>query len=105
MKRIMSIISILLILFVSIAAESCNNSTKQQGRQRQEKTMQSAKSKQPVPEVDHFLTRKYVKEYMERVNQPQKTWYIYILSNTGSFVGYHVAKCKPISVGTYLYRI
>lgn len=39
---------------------------------------------------------------MKRMDKPQKTFYIYILADNGSFVGYYVAQYRPVSVGTYL---
>lgn len=69
---------------------------------KQEKVIRKAMKNVQVPEIDHFLTRKTVKKWMERMDQPNKTFYIYVLADNGSIVGYYVAQYRPISVGTYM---
>lgn len=98
---------ILLVLMLSItifATSSCDieESTQKKGQKEQEDIMKKAREAHPTPEIDHFLTRKNVVKWMETMDKPSKTFYIYLLTPMGDFVGYYVAEYRPVSVNTFL---
>lgn len=56
----------------------------------------------PVPETDNYLARSNVAEYMKRMDDPAKTWYVYELGNDGSAIGYYVSRTYPQSICTFM---
>lgn len=60
--------------------------------------MSRAQEAQPVPNVNNFVNRKAVAEYMKRMDDPNKTFYVYITSMTGKVMGYYVTRTHPISI-------
>lgn len=56
----------------------------------------------PVPHVDNFLARQNLAEYLRRMDDPNKVWYIYELAFTGSPIGYYVSSSYPQSICTFM---
>lgn len=107
LTKIKSKTAILLFLcasFFVITAEDCGGKpeARQKGVQTQERSMNKAVKNVPVPEMENFTTRKTVAKWMKTMDDPSKTFYIYLLANNGSKVGYYVAQTRPVSVGTYM---
>lgn len=92
----------LVLMLPLLMASGCESSSTNKGIETQEEAMDKAMKSEQVPELDHFRTREAITKWMERMDKPSKTYYIYLLSNTGSKIGYYVGKTRPISVGTYL---
>lgn len=98
------VLSLLVSMIIGIYS-GCDNiekSSQKQGEEKQESVMKRAMKAHPVPKIDKFLTRKNMVKWMERMDQPGKLFYIYILSDTGSITHYFVAQYRPVSVNTYL---
>lgn len=100
MKKITTIILVLVAVF--LAGCDYQQSTQKAGEQEQEDVMQRARDQYPTPYVEEFLTRRAVVKWMERMDQPGKIFYIYIMSDVGTITHYFVAEYRPTSVGTYL---
>lgn len=103
MRNVLIMIIIALVLVFTLAAEGTGEeSTQEQGEREQESVMSRARAAYPTPQVDDFLTRKAVTEWMRRMDQPGKIFYIYIIADTGAITHYFVAQYRPVSVATYL---
>ncbi len=71
-------------------------------RSAQNDVMARATAQIPVPKINNFLARKALAEYMKRMDDPAKTWYVYILSDTGAKLGYYVAANYPQSSCSFM---
>lgn len=89
---------LIITLLISIFALSgCKESNREKSAQEQDDVLTRARNAVPTVKMNNFLVRQYIAEYMKRMDMPDKTFYIYILSNTGQYIGYYVGKSKPIS--------
>lgn len=88
-----------MLLFVA----ACDTSESQNlGEDKQEEVMQRAISEVPVPEVEHFLTRQTVAKWVERQDTPERIYYVYLLADTGNYIGYYVAQNRPVNICSFL---
>jgi hypothetical protein len=85
-----------------VSCEEVQETTQQKGEKVQESLMERAISAQPVPQVNNFLTRKAVAKWMERMDVPDKLFYIYVIADNGAKIGYFVAQYRPVSTATFL---
>lgn len=76
--------------------EQGTTSTRDQGAKEQENVMQTARSAFPTYQPTNFLTRKSINKWMERMDVPDKTFYIYLLADNGTHIGYYVGQTRPI---------
>jgi hypothetical protein len=56
----------------------------------------------PVPEVHYFLAREMLVKYVERQDVPDHPFYIYVMTDIGTILGYYVAQSAPVSVNAFL---
>ncbi|WP_276122630.1 hypothetical protein [Pararhizobium qamdonense] len=68
----------------------------------QQDVMARATAQTPVPVIKNFLARKNLAEYMKRMDDPAKTWYVYILADNGAKLGYYVASTYPQSSCSFM---
>ena len=108
MKR-KNLLNLLAVVMLGVAfsigmLSSCevNEDTQRQGERVQESVMERAVRAYPVPEINNFLTRQAVVKWIDRMDIPDKLFYIYILADNGAMVGYFVAQYRPVSTATFL---
>lgn len=99
-KKIILLI-LTMVLLIPIACE-IEESAQESGEKEQESIMQRARAQEPTYIPQYFLTRKYVNKWMETMDVPNKLFYIYVMADNGSFVGYYVAQYRPVSTATFL---
>lgn len=94
--------NILLVFTVVISAgflTACD--ANQTTSQKQEKTrtavLDRADAAVPTPVINNFIARKTVAEFMKRMDQPNKLFYVYIVADPGNIIGYYVSRGKPVS--------
>lgn len=63
--------------------------------------MERATAAVPVPPTNNFVARQNLAEYMRRMDDPSKIWFVYLLGNNGNIIGYHVGS-YPQSVCTFM---
>lgn len=97
MKTIMMLIAITLPL-LALSGCKLEQSAQAQGEAVQEQNAQNAFQRVPVPKINHYINREAVAEYVKRLNDPSKTFYVYLLSLSGDVIGYYVTRTHPISV-------
>ena len=51
-----------------------------------------------IYETQNFLSREAINEYMKRMDVPNKLWYIYLITEGGAYIGYHITRTYPISI-------
>lgn len=101
--RNLTLFVVLLVAFFTLTAQSCgSNNAHEKGVKKQEQIINKAVKNIKVPDLNNFRARKALVDYMERMDDPSKNWYIYVLSDMGNPIGYYVGRTRPISVGTYL---
>lgn len=89
----------------SLALAGCVESG-EQGHQAknvaaQQTAMERATAAVPVPPTNNFVARQQLAEYMRRMDDPSKVWFVYLLGNNGNIIGYHVGS-YPQSVCTFM---
>lgn len=77
-------------------------STQEKGQAEQEDVMQRANNAVPTYKPRNFLAREAVQKWMQRMDVPDKTFYIYLLGDNGSHIGYYVGQTRPISSCTLM---
>lgn len=93
---------IIALLTLIMLAGCIPENSRESGIKDQEGVMTRAVSKIPTYQPSHFLTRQAVNKWMERMDQPAKTFYIYLLGNNGSHIGYYVGQTRPICSSTLM---
>ena len=86
---------------IIVSISGCNKdekSTRDLQAQKRDQIAKRADKAVPIPAIDNFLNRKAIREYMVRMDDPSKTWYVYLISYTGTKIGYYVTRTHPISV-------
>lgn len=59
----------------------------------------------PVPHVSNFQARKNLSEYLNRLDENNKVWYVYERARaTGEILGYYTSSSYPQSVCTFMTR-
>ena len=100
MKKLIVAVSIMVsTLFLAGCEEE---STRQSGVREQEGIMSKAIQSSPTYVPNNFLTRRAVNKWMERMDVPDKTFYIYLMGNNGNHIGYYVGQTRPICSSTLL---
>lgn len=57
----------------------------------------------PVPQITNFQARKNLDEYLKRLDEPGKVWYVYERAPmTGEILGYYTSSSYPQSVCTFM---
>ena len=88
---------------IALAMTGCKDTRNQseelreEGLEEQTEVLAAARSAVPTPKMRNYLVRKAVREYMMRLDSPQKTFYTYIFADNGQSMGYYVGQSKPIS--------
>lgn len=70
--------------------------------EHQKDLMGRAQSAEPAYKPDNFLARKAINEWTKRMDNPDKLWYVYLMTESGAFVGYHICNTPPLSFGVSL---
>jgi len=104
MKYIMNLLIIAALAFVMMGCDinERETSTSEKQEQVRDSIMDRANAQVPVPEVQDFVKRRAIAEYMERMDDPNKTFYLYIIADTGNILGYHVSRGGPVNICTFL---
>lgn len=101
MRKIVLGILIITTAILTMGADDCGGqaeANRQKAEKARETTMERAQDAVPVPQINNFINRKAVAEYMERMDDPSKTFYVYLTSYTGKVIGYYVTRTHPISI-------
>lgn len=57
----------------------------------------------PVPHISNFQARKNIVEYLNRLDEPNKVWYVYERAPlSGEILGYYTSSSYPQSVCTFM---
>lgn len=91
-----------MMVFATVGCDELKQSSQENGEQEQEDVMKRARKAVPTPQINNFLTRKAVAKWMERMDTPSYETFIYVMSDSGAFVGYFIAEYRPISTATFL---
>ena len=101
--RIFSLIFVVVMsVFLATGCELSEPTSRDKGAKEQESIMKRATTSVPTYSPSNFLTRKAVNKWMERMDVPNKTFYIYLLGNNGNHLGYYIGQTRPISICTLL---
>jgi len=110
-KFISVLLVILVMAIVTVSTIGCTDSdTKsvdsqdQRAASVQERAniFNRAQEMYPVPEVHYFLAREMLVKYVQRQDVPDHPFYIYVMTDIGTILGYYVAQSAPVSVNAFL---
>lgn len=87
---------------VALSGCEASESTSEKQERQRDNLMTKADRQVPVPNIDNFVTREQVAEYMERMDMPNKLFYTYIVADTGNVLGYYVSRGAPVNICTFL---
>ncbi len=74
-----------------------------QNQEAQDDVKARATQSVPVPEISNFQARKNIAEYLNRLDEPNKVWYIYERAPmSGEILGYYTSSSYPQSVCTFM---
>lgn len=93
------------VLLVALGAGSCDSSTAQSTGQQQTESAfakQQAAVPYPVDQLTDSLERRNVRERLLRTNEPNKIGYVYLLSFSGTPLGYYTIKGKVSSTDSQM---
>lgn len=96
-----SVIAVLAVA-TALAISGCEQSTSQKQASQRDALMDKADAQVPVPNVDNFVTREMVSEYMDRMDMPNKLFYVYLTADTGNVLGYYVSRGAPVNICTFM---
>jgi hypothetical protein len=96
-RKIILGLIITILITIPLMGQSCDD-TYNYDRDRQTTIMEMGQEAVPIPEIENFLARQAIAEYMERMDTPNKLWYIYVYADSGAFLGYFISRTYPISI-------
>jgi len=96
--------AVILAALVSLVLAGCDpqTSTSQAQENSRDGAMDRAHNAVSIPQTQNFLTRQTVAEFMRRIDEPDKVFYIYVMANTGNYIGYYVSQGRPVNICTFL---
>lgn len=100
--RLVSVIAIAIIGVFLLTACEPDKSAAQRDQDSQEDMMDRAHTEEPMYQIENFLSRRSINEWTKRMDTPDKLWYIYLMTDSGAFVGYHICDTVPLSYGVSL---
>jgi hypothetical protein len=84
---------------VQTAAEKADAANKQAQNDVKARATQAV----PVPHISNFQARKNIEEYLNRLDEPNKVWYVYERAPlSGEILGYYTSSSYPQSVCTFM---
>jgi hypothetical protein len=93
---------VLLGMMIFVACGEFEQTAQQKDRATQEELMKSGQSSEPVYQIQNFLARKAINRWSRRMDTPNKLWYVYLMTESGAFIGYHICETIPLSYGVSL---
>jgi len=105
-KKILTLLAICIVGFFVLTAESCDSiapiNPRAEGLKAQNKTMQSVVQAVPVPNLTTAQERKMVAKRAQRFDTENKLGYVYVITDSGSILGYYTIFGKVASLRSYL---
>ncbi|ASV44539.1 hypothetical protein PBI_SCTP2_524 [Salicola phage SCTP-2] len=102
MKKFKTIVTMMIIAMALVVAGCNKDTTSEKQEEVRDDVLTRANNAEPPYKPSNFLVRQYVNEYMKRLDNPNKTWYIYLLGDNGNHIGYYVARSHPVNICTFL---
>lgn len=88
-------------MFLAACQEEKNSTTERQEQQR-DQVAELADRSVPAHRATNFVVRETINEYMRRMDEPNKTFYLYVMSDMGTAIGYYVARTPPVNICTFM---
>lgn len=89
------------ILLLSACKEEQTTTTQRQEIQR-DAVAENADRAVPAYQATNFVVRNTVNEYMRRMDEPNKIFYLYVISDVGTPIGYYVARTPAVNICTFM---
>ncbi len=99
MRKLTTLVVLGFIALFTLGNTSCDDqSSREQNETQRESNMQRANKVVPIPVVNNYAAREAVAKQVKRMDQTGKLYYIYLMSVTGTQIGYYVGNTRPVSV-------
>lgn len=99
MSKLIKVVILGCLALFTMGNTSCDdNSSRSQNITVREDNMQRANKVVPIPVIQNFAAREAVAKQVKRMDQKGKLYYIYLISETGTQLGYYVSNTRPINV-------
>lgn len=95
-------VTLTILISAMFLAACMEESTSDRQEADRSNIMDRAYEQIPTPQLQNFVKRRAVSEYMERMDEPNKTFYIYVIADTGNVMGYYVSRGGPINICTFM---
>lgn len=102
MKRIVLIVLVALLFLVGCNKGSTVGSVLEQSSKIIGENQKKLETGQPAPIIDYSLERENLIKRTKLFNDPNKVSYIYLLSDFGTIISFHVLKGKVSNLSSYL---
>ena len=100
MKKILFISLVVILLMVTVVGCGDRELTPQEvDKAKQEEILDRGQTAEPAYMTNNFLSRKAINKWLERMDDPSKTWYVYEFSDMGSVLRYYISSTVPLSYG------
>jgi hypothetical protein len=103
MRRTLILILVgVLCLFTVACGKNQGEKSREASVSARNDTLARAESIAPLPYTSNFPIRRALVKFTERQDLLDHPWYVYILSDLGSAVGYYVGQTYPINICNFL---
>lgn len=102
MRFAIIIMTIFALAFVACGETSAGRESREQSIEGRDAGFARAEALHPAPILQNFPAREALVEFSERQDMLDHPWYVYILSDMGSVIGYYVAQTRPVNSCTFL---
>lgn len=104
MKRWFKVSIALILVSLLVVTLGCTTAGKQREQSIQSRAEMFARAEAQIPQPipTNFLARKMLAKYVERQDVPDHPFYIYILSDVGTIIGYYVSQAAPVNINAFL---
>lgn len=99
MRKLSIVLTCMFIALFTMGNTGCDeNTSREQGAQVREGIMQRANKVAPVPEVHNYPSRQAVIKQVKRMDQVGKLYYVYLMADNGTQIGFFVVNTRPVNV-------
>jgi hypothetical protein len=97
-----TVIAILVLTFAMAGCEIKSEVQRKASIFQRAEMFARAETMYPVPNTNNFPMRRDLVKYTQRQDIISHPWYVYVLGDTGNYIGYYVASGQPVSTNAFL---
>lgn len=103
MRKFLAIVGICVLASLALACtEEAGGKNRTEAVKQRNQVFDRAELAVPVPQTINFPVRRALAKFTERQDQLDHPWYVYILNELGTAVGYYVGQTYPVNACNFL---